>query len=68
MNFFSKKVCDRCGRSLDNGRTMSMFNEDCICLQCKKEETKRPDYKSAVEADMAEIKKGNYNFPGVGYK
>ena len=31
--FFSQKYCDRCGKELTGGRTMSMFNEDCICLE-----------------------------------
>ena len=65
--FFTQTHCDRCGGSLECGRTMSMFNEDCICMKCKKEETARADYKQAVEADHEEIKKGNYNFKGIGY-
>ena len=65
--FFSQKHCDRCGGSLDKGRTMSMFNEDCICMECKKKEIQRADYNKAVEADHEEIRKGNYNFKGIGY-
>ena len=65
--FFTQKHCDRCGGSLDGGRTMSMFNEDCICMKCATKEKERDDYKNAVEADHAEIKKGNYNFKGIGY-
>lgn len=64
--FFSQKNCDRCGGSLEQGRTMSMYNEDCICMKCKEEERKRPDYEQAREADVTEIKKGNYNFKGIG--
>ena len=48
--FFSQKHCDRCGGSLDGGRIMSMYNEDCICMKCKEKETKRPDYKTAQDA------------------
>ena len=33
---------------------------------CKKEERNNPRYKKAVEADMNEIRKGNYNFKGIG--
>jgi len=66
--FFTQTQCDRCGGSLASGRTMSMFNEECICMNCKDEERKRADYKDAHEADVAEIKKGNYNFKGVGLK
>lgn len=43
-----------------------MFNEQVICMVCKEKEKKRPDYKDAVDAEIAEIKKGNYNFKGIG--
>ena len=67
--FFSQTTCDRCGCSLINkGRTMSMYNTDCICMDCKDKERKRSDYSKAVEADNAEIRKGNYNFEGIGFK
>lgn len=64
--FFTQKTCDRCGKSLAGGRTMSMFNTDCICGECKKEETKRADYKDAVKADHEAIRQGNYGFEGIG--
>jgi hypothetical protein len=44
---------------------MSMFNRDCICLDCKEKERKDKDYKKAVEADIEAIKKGDFNFPGI---
>lgn len=66
--FFTQTTCDRCGGSLENGRTMSMFNTECICMKCADEERKRDDYKDAVEADHAEIRKGNFNFKGIGFK
>ena len=54
-DFFKKTRCDRCGGSLDGGRTMSMFNEQTICMACKEKERKRSDYREAVEADNATI-------------
>ena len=30
--FFTKTVCDRCGKPLAGGRTMSIFNTDTICM------------------------------------
>jgi hypothetical protein len=36
-------------------------------MDCKEKESARSDYKDAVEADHAEIRKGNYNFKGIGY-
>lgn len=65
--FFTQKYCSRCYGSLEGGRTMSMFNEDCICMKCAEEERQREDYKKAVDADHEQIKKGNYNFRGIGF-
>ena len=64
--FFTQTRCDRCGGTLENGRTMSMYNTECICMKCKTEETKRIDYKAAVEAEEKAVKAGNRNFEGIG--
>jgi hypothetical protein len=45
---------------------MSIFNRDCICLECKEKERLDQDYPKAVQADIDEIKKGNFNFQGIG--
>ena len=66
-DFLKKKYCDRCGAEL-KVRTMSMFNEDVICMDCKEKETHHPDYEKARKADLEEIKRGNYNFKGIGYR
>ncbi|MBR2402587.1 MAG: gamma-glutamylcyclotransferase [Lachnospiraceae bacterium] len=66
MDFFRKTACDRCNGSLSDGRIQSMYNSDCICMACKEKETQRADYKEALEADRAEIKRGNYNYAGIG--
>ena len=63
--FFTQEYCDRCGGSLKDGRIMSMFNTDCICIKCKDEEKKRSCYEGAVKAEHEEIKKGNYNYKGI---
>lgn len=63
--FFTQKHCDRCRGSLEGGRTMSAFSQECICMSCKEKEIKDPEYDKAVEADHKEIKKGNYNFKGI---
>lgn len=63
--FFTTTTCERCFGSLDDGRIMSMFNEEVICMKCKEAEKNDPEYSIAVEADHHEIKKGNYNFKGL---
>lgn len=68
-DFFKKTNCDRCKKDLRSGlRTMSMYNTDCICENCKAEERKRPDYKEASQKELEEVKKGNYNYKGIGLK
>ena len=64
--FFTQTRCDRCGGSLAGGRTMSMFNEDTICMDCAGTERERPDYKAACDAEVAEVRAGNRNFKGIG--
>lgn len=63
--FFSRTTCERCHKPLNGVRIMSMFNEQCICLDCKEAERNDPEYRKAVEADHAEIKRGNYNYKGL---
>jgi hypothetical protein len=57
--------CHRCGKET-RCHTMSMFNEDLICMACKAKEKHKPRYREAVEADNAAIKSGNFNFKGIG--
>lgn len=64
--FFTQKHCDRCGKELTDGRTMSMFNTDCICMECKAKERAMPDYKAAVQAESEAVKSGVRNYPGIG--
>lgn len=65
-SFYTQESCDRCGGALIKGRTMSMFNTECICLDCKNKERERPDYQRAVNADNSEIMKGNTTYRGIG--
>lgn len=58
-------ICDRCLKEA-NSFIMSMFNTQLICMECKSEEKKHPRYKEASDRELEEIKKGNYNFEGIG--
>ena len=64
-NFFSRQTCERCHKPLTFGRTMSMFNTQCICIKCAKLETKDPEYGEAVKAEREQLLKGNYNYKGL---
>ncbi len=65
--FYTQKNCDRCGGSLDCGRTLSRFNTQCICMTCAEEECQHPDYKRAADAELEAVRNGNRNFAGVGW-
>jgi len=45
---------------------MSRFNTDICCPYCIDKERAHPKYKEAADAELAEVKKGNYNFKGIG--
>ena len=66
--FFEVENCDRCGRPLNGCRIMSMYNHEVLCMDCKDKETQREDYRKAVEVDHEQIRRGNYNFEGIGLK
>ena len=63
--FYTQTNCDHCGKSLISGRIMSMYNVNCICIECKKKERLRDDYKQAQEVELAEVQKGNRIFKGI---
>lgn len=56
--------CDRCGDRAT--LTGSFFNTDMLCAICEEREKAHPDYARAKEVEMAEVRKGNMNFPGIG--
>lgn len=36
-------------------------------MECANEEQNHPDYKKASDAEIESIKRGDQNFPGIGY-
>ena len=46
--------------------TTSRFNTDPICLACAEAERRHPDYAKACEAELAAVRAGDRNFPGIG--
>jgi hypothetical protein len=57
--------CDRCFCETSHS-IMSKFNTDIICLTCKEKERAHPDYQKADAAETEAVRKGDYNFPGIG--
>ena len=60
-----RDVCDRCGKDTNGKTTMSIFNQDVICLPCKENEKKDPDYELARQAEAEAVKRGDMNYPGL---
>jgi hypothetical protein len=57
--------CARC-RKETRQTQMSRFNTDICCPDCIDKEKEHPKYREAADAELAEVKKGNMNFPGIG--
>jgi hypothetical protein len=45
-----------------------MFNVETICLECQEAERQDPRYGAARATDEGAIRRGDYNFPGIGKK
>ncbi len=60
-----REKCDRCGGPTNNSTTMSIFNTDVICMGCKEEEKKDPEYHLACKAEEQAYLSGDRNFKGV---
>lgn len=58
-------TCDRC-KAPTRMTTMSMFNRDTICMDCKDDERQAPGYKAAAEEEADACRLGNYNYRGTG--
>lgn len=58
-------TCVRCGAQ-HVITTMSRFNTDIICVPCEDKEKAHPLYEKAWEAELAAVKAGDYNYPGIG--
>ena len=57
--------CQRCGKET-NITIMSRFNTQEICMPCEDVETKHPDYDKARQAELDQVRMGNYNYDGIG--
>ena len=57
--------CERCNKE-SKLKTCSRFNTQMICMQCNDKEKKHEKYKLACEVEFNEVKKGNFNFKGIG--
>lgn len=65
MEYKESFTCPRCLEE-SYAWTMSIFNTQDVCLECKEKEERHPDYNKALLKDNEEIKNGNFNFKGIG--
>lgn len=65
MNRALPNGCGRCGEKtiLTFG---SYFDESFICSRCNQIERAHPDFERARETETAQVRTGNYNYPGIG--
>ena len=57
--------CPRCGTDL-SAHSVSWFNTQSICLDCKAEEEACPNYQAAVDAENKACTRGDFNYRGIG--
>lgn len=57
--------CERC-KEKGNLFKMSYFNTEMLCPSCQLTEQAHPDYAKAVKVELEEVRKRNFNFPGIG--
>lgn len=60
-----QRLCQRCFKKT-NTTTMSIFNTQMICPECKQNEKNHPDYLTAKEYELLHVKSKNYNYEGYG--
>jgi len=57
--------CQRCFEET-SVTSMSIFNTQMCCMDCLDLEKKHPQYSIAETLEIAAVKKGDYNFQGIG--
>ncbi|MGW8181736.1 MAG: hypothetical protein ACWGQW_23645 [bacterium] len=57
--------CERCYKET-MVTTCSRFNTQMICMECEDKEQKHPDYQRAKDAEMDAVRRGDYNYAGIG--
>lgn len=57
--------CGRC-RKPSTITTGSFFDTSMICIDCDERERSHPQFERAHDADVAAMRRGDFNFPGIG--
>ncbi len=57
--------CQRCKKEADVF-ACSYFNTETICIECNDAERRHPEYKHAKRVENEAVRRGDYNYPGVG--
>ena len=65
MKDFNPKECNRCHKPSASYR-MSRFNTQMCCDACLQKEQAHPRYPEAEAAELAAVRAGDLNFPGIG--
>lgn len=58
--------CERCFKD-SISLSGSWFNTDMICPKCQEEEKNHHRYEEAKARELEEVKRGNYNYEGIGW-
>jgi hypothetical protein len=59
-------ICERCKDQEPASLSMSYFNTQMICTFCQDAEAAHPKYQEARAAENRAVRRGNFNFEGIG--
>lgn len=65
MAMRNRITCERCHKPAVATMT-SMFNTQTCCMDCIETEQRHPRYEEARKAELDAVRRGDYNFPGIG--
>lgn len=63
--YMNTSICDRCGGDTNGTTTMSIFNLQIVCMKCKENEKKDPEYKAASLEEIKAVRRSDYNYKGA---
>ncbi len=58
--------CERCGKTDVTSVTVSYFNTQIICENCESTERAHPEFRTAKNAELDAILKGDLFYKGIG--
>jgi hypothetical protein len=65
IHIIERAACPRCHGPMFS-HSCSWFTDEDICSDCQQDERHAPNYAAARAAEAAAVRRGDYNFRGIG--